>query len=140
MDVTCAQCGEPWDTYHMRHDEVYETEAGLQIIEDQLDQEDWDKEKMCRFSPQQQKAFKFTAPNPRYVGEQWEGKLTNFWTKQFAMRGWKFGGSVYAISQCPFCKDAKALPNALDRIAERKCIVDILDGDEDGIAVTIADL
>lgn len=25
MDTFCTRCGEPWDTYHMRHDEVYET-------------------------------------------------------------------------------------------------------------------
>lgn len=24
MDVHCATCGEPWDTYHLRHDEIYE--------------------------------------------------------------------------------------------------------------------
>jgi len=26
MDVKCRSCGEPWDTYHLRHDEVYETD------------------------------------------------------------------------------------------------------------------
>ncbi len=24
-DVYCKKCGEPWDTYHLRHDEVWET-------------------------------------------------------------------------------------------------------------------
>jgi hypothetical protein len=25
MDVHCSTCGEPWDTYHLWHDAVYET-------------------------------------------------------------------------------------------------------------------
>ena len=25
MDVHCTTCGEPWDTYHLRHDAIYET-------------------------------------------------------------------------------------------------------------------
>jgi hypothetical protein len=25
MDVHCSTCFEPWDTYHLRHDEIYET-------------------------------------------------------------------------------------------------------------------
>ena len=25
MDVHCTTCGEPWDTYHLRFDAVYET-------------------------------------------------------------------------------------------------------------------
>ena len=26
MDVHCSACGEPWDTYHLRHDAIYETD------------------------------------------------------------------------------------------------------------------
>jgi len=26
MDVTCANCREPWDTYHMLHDAIWETD------------------------------------------------------------------------------------------------------------------
>jgi hypothetical protein len=25
MDVYCSSCGEPWDTYHLRCDEIFET-------------------------------------------------------------------------------------------------------------------
>ncbi len=25
MDVHCSSCGEPWDTYHLRHDAIFET-------------------------------------------------------------------------------------------------------------------
>lgn len=24
MDIHCGTCGEPWDTYHMRHDAIYD--------------------------------------------------------------------------------------------------------------------
>jgi hypothetical protein len=26
MDVHCSSCGEPWDTYHLRHDAIFETD------------------------------------------------------------------------------------------------------------------
>jgi hypothetical protein len=26
MDVHCTTCGEPWDTYHLRHDAIFETD------------------------------------------------------------------------------------------------------------------
>ena len=26
MDVHCTTCGEPWDTYHLRYDAIYETD------------------------------------------------------------------------------------------------------------------
>ena len=26
MDVHCTTCGEPWDTYHLWHDAIYETD------------------------------------------------------------------------------------------------------------------
>lgn len=26
MDVHCSTCGEPWDTYHLRHDAIFETD------------------------------------------------------------------------------------------------------------------
>jgi hypothetical protein len=25
MDIHCTTCGEPWDTYHLQHDAIYET-------------------------------------------------------------------------------------------------------------------
>jgi hypothetical protein len=32
MDVFCSTCLEPWDTYHLRHDEIYETELAEEEI------------------------------------------------------------------------------------------------------------
>lgn len=26
MDVPCLHCGEPWDSYHLKHDEIHETD------------------------------------------------------------------------------------------------------------------
>lgn len=26
MDVSCANCREPWDTHHMRHDAIFDTD------------------------------------------------------------------------------------------------------------------
>lgn len=26
MDVHCTTCGEPWDTYHLQHDTIHETD------------------------------------------------------------------------------------------------------------------
>jgi hypothetical protein len=26
MDTYCSTCGEPWDVYHLQHDEVFETD------------------------------------------------------------------------------------------------------------------
>jgi hypothetical protein len=32
MDVHCATCGEPYDTYHMRHDAIWETDLDQAAI------------------------------------------------------------------------------------------------------------
>lgn len=34
MDVTCPTCGEPYDTYHMKFDEIYETALPQNIQND----------------------------------------------------------------------------------------------------------
>ena len=33
MDTFCTNCGEPWDTYHLRHDEIDETGLPKEIKE-----------------------------------------------------------------------------------------------------------
>ncbi len=33
MDVTCSTCGEPWDTYHLRHDAIWDTSLGENEIQ-----------------------------------------------------------------------------------------------------------
>lgn len=134
MDVTCARCGEPWDTYHLRHDEVHETEAGEALLNHKLDVEDFEK----KFSPGARKVFGY--PKPPDV-EKWEGKLTDFWREQFAKLGWRFGGSVTAVLRCPACKEKETpLRDRLEREDRRKIISELLDGDEDGIDAELEDL
>jgi len=33
MDVHCTTCGEPWDTYHLWHDAIFETGLGHEEAE-----------------------------------------------------------------------------------------------------------
>lgn len=136
MDVTCANCGETWNTYHLREDEVHETPAGAQWIEYKLDCEDHEKE-LCRLSPGMRTGFK--KPTPPNI-ERWTGKLTPFWREQFATRGWKFGSSVTVVLRCVRCKGRKALPDAEERGLLRRTVGELLEGDEDGIDAELEDL
>ena len=123
MDVACATCGEPWETYHLRHDEVHETEAGITLIDQKIDRE------------------KYGANSPLvrpYEGEAWEGKLTTFWRSQFEALGWQFGGSLYAVMRCPCCKDNEERPGAEERRAAYEVVSDVMAGDDDGVASTLA--
>lgn len=132
MDVTCARCKEPWDIYHLRHDEIWETEAGGMMIDDKLD-----KEKHGMLSPGMRKVCPF---KPRYNGELWEGTLTPFWREQFEALGWKFGPSLYAVLACPCCKGESSVEGAEERIAAKMVISELLEGDDDGIAAMMEDL
>lgn len=136
MDVTCARCGETWDTYHLREDEVHETPAGEQWIEYKLDCEDHEKE-LLRLSPAMRKGCK---PVPVPDLEKWEGKLTPFWRAEFAKLGWQFGGSVTVVLRCSCCKGREALPDATERGLLRKMVGELLEGDEDGIDAELEDL
>lgn len=112
MDVKCATCGEPWDIYHLRHDEVHETSAGLDMIEAR-----WSKP---------------------YEGEAWEGKLTPFWRDQFRENGWEFGSSIYAVLRCNCCAVQGELPDAEKRRAVYETVSDCMAGDDDGVASMLA--
>ena len=140
MDVTCAYCGEPWDTYHLRHDEVHETPAGERWMDYKLDCEDHEKE-LLKLSPAMRKGFKGPA-EPDI--EKWEGKLTDFWREEFAKGGWKFGTTVTVVLRCPACKEKETpLRDKLeqeDREARRRIIGELLEGDDDGIDAELEDL
>lgn len=147
MDIKCATCGEPWDTHHLRHDEIFETEAGTQLVYYKQDVEDW--EKRCNelgyfvksdgtlargntgfFNLSDKKPPK--PPTPPQ--EKWEGKLTDFWREQFSKRGWVFGASLYSVLRCPCCKDNREHPDAETR---RQCVATLgalNEGDDDAIA------
>lgn len=147
MDVHCATCGEPWDTYQLRHDEVHETPAGHDLMIHRLNMEDWDEE-MCKFAGLSKKAALKACPpppEPTIDGnpiEKWEGKLTDFWRGQFKQGGWEFGTSVVAVLRCPCCpkegilhqkvREAEELANAEARRANVQLLSELLEGDEDG--------
>lgn len=131
MDVICANCAEPWDTYHLRNDEVHETDAGTQMIHDQLDAEEF--EKKHRFSPPPaDMCFR-----PSYTGEAWHGKLTPFWREQFDRRGWEFGESLYTVLHCPCCPKGERTPEEREAAAGRRAMLlalsDCYGDDVDGI-------
>lgn len=122
MDVHCANCNEPWEGYHLRHDEVHETEQGMALINEKLDLESM----------------------PAHLvepveGERWEGKLTPFWREQFKANGWRFAGSLYAVLRCPCCKDNGTHEGAEDRALKATVVAELLGDDEDGILSELAD-
>jgi hypothetical protein len=141
MDVYCANCGEPWELHHLLHDEVHETEAGGQMIEDSLDEEDWDKE-MCKLGGLSREAALRACPKPepRYKGEKWERKLTPFWREQFKARGWEFGENLAVVLRCTCCEANGPREDAEERRELFETVDSLLGGDLDGAAVTISDL
>jgi hypothetical protein len=135
MDIKCASCGEPWDTYHLRHDEVHETDAGQTWIDFRLDEEEWDK-KMCQFGGlSRESAIAACGPGPQTPNiESWQGHLTLFWREQFAKRGWQFGTGITSVLRCPCCKPDNQLENAEARRDNVQALSELLEGDEDGQA------
>lgn len=130
MDVYCANCKEPWDTHHLWHDMVHDTEAGQLILDDELGHEDYLK----RMSPQSRAMVPFQGS---YTGETWERKLTPYWRAQFKAIGFQFGSSVVAVLRCNCCpKGASIDPTA---IHNTRLISNLLEGDEDGIASFLSD-
>jgi hypothetical protein len=145
MDVCCANCGEPWDLHHLLHDEVHDTEAGGEMIEDSLNLEDWDK-KMCEYrytvfdKAELDRIAEETKPKPQYKGEPWERKLTPFWREQFKARGWEFGETLSVVFRCSCCEANGPREDAEERRANYETVDSLLGDDLDGAAVTIADL
>lgn len=119
MDIKCATCKEPWDHYHLLEDEVHETEAGIELINHKIRNEN-------SLFPE------------LWTGEVWEKKLTPFWREQFAANGWKFGSNVCVVFRCPCCKDNKAEPD--EQVEEDYKTLDcLLEGDLDGLIVEMSD-
>lgn len=140
MDVHCANCGEPWDLHHLLHDEVHETVAGLEMMDDWFAEEDWDKE-MCKHGGLSREAALRVCPKPepQYKGEPWERKLTPFWREQFKARGWEFGTTVSVVLRCSCCAANGPRTDAEERREDYETIDSLLGDDLDGAAVTIAD-
>jgi hypothetical protein len=120
MDVYCQGCGEPWDTYHLRHDAIADAvfEGGL-----------WPSvRKQC------DKGVSFSDA----ISSKWKGKLTPDIRKGFANVGYVFGVSVCDVKQCPCCPEKPKLP-AKD--AEAIATIATLSGDDiDGAAADMESL
>lgn len=143
MDVTCATCGEPWDTYHMRHDAVWDTPAGIEIINDKINAEEYEQRMTRDFTVKTRAAFKIPPYQPQYQGEQWEGILTPFWKAQFEADGWKLGSTVLNIISCPCCKGVSerfTAEQVAERVEARETVESLLGEDLDGLSATLEDL
>ena len=80
MDVHCLNCGEPWDTYHLRHDAIYDAiaDGGLwpDITIAMLDADDLRQKVRERFKDQ---------------------KLTDEIREAFRAVKWEFGASILVV-------------------------------------------
>jgi len=112
-DITCPTCHEPWSSYHLRHDAIWDTENGVSL------------------GPLW-KTIMAEGKNPLKDKE-----FGSEFRKALEAEGWQFAGnSVLAFSRCPSCpKDVRTSEKA----AERAAIADILDDDEDGLQVELED-
>jgi hypothetical protein len=103
MDVTCLCCKEPWDTYHLRHDELFECLP-------------WSEDASIAIRKWNGKLDTPVMGTPA--------------RERLADRGWSFGDSLYDVRRCPCCPaDAVAHPS---RVLNRDMLASLLAGDDDG--------
>lgn len=110
-DVYCANCGEPWDTYHLRHDEPYEHIPSAPGLE-----------------PSYLKDIASTGrvPNVAWIRES------------YTRAGWVLAGwSVFAVLRCSSCRDNAPVPDSAERAARAVAVVSVLGNDADGIAASL---
>jgi len=119
MDVYCATCREPWDSYHMRHDAVWELWDGGDDSESHV---------MC-------KSF---LDDPKRT-------LTPQIREAFEYDGWVFGATIFTILECPCC-DPNEIHNGSpdkDEVERRKAGMLIVEeglvDDHDGLISTLND-
>lgn len=110
MEIECPNCGEPWDTYHMRHDEAHEWGLSNLELNDILES--------GRFSGKEDRA--------RNVAKAagWE----------FA------ADSLLSFTRCPCCKDRTPLRDAITRQRAVATVAELLDGDDDGMVAMLEEL
>jgi len=117
MDVRCATCQEPWDTYHLREDMIWDIWDGS---------DDSSSHVLCK---------NFLADPGR--------KLTPMVRADLEEQGWKFGETIYAIHRCCCCPDERSLSDkeksdAKERIELRNTLEGLLSGDVDGLVSEMA--
>jgi hypothetical protein len=110
MDVFCATCGEPWDSDHLRFDEVWEWDLPEEIAHDFI--------RNPRFSEPDDRV--------RLAAERAGWKFA--------------GNSPMAIVCCPSCKGHTALTDAGDRIVKTKIAAHLLGDDKEGLIAELGDL
>lgn len=105
MDIRCPSCGEPWDQWHMRHDEPYDWGLPEELVADFINDQ-------CR--------FKDGFDEIRQAAEA---------------RGWKFlTNSVLSFVQCPSCSESDRGKTDPEVIMARKLLANLLGDDVDGLA------
>ena len=117
MDVHCTNCGEPWDTYHLRHDAPQEAFAHYA-----------ESDKGAEAFYKQWCAVGLT-PEYRQLLEDYDG--------------WQFGASVVAVHHCPCCESNIRQNGPRTDSQERRdavdTITDLLGDDVDGAAAMLED-
>lgn len=111
MDIQCAHCGEPWNIDHLRHELPHE--IGFTTRADDL-----------------------TLPSA-YL----DGKPNPLMLERLTCYGWRFAsGRMYTVLRCPCCPSNGPLPDARDRMGDRRLLADLLGDDEDELAAMLEEL
>ncbi len=108
MDIECPNCGEPWDTYHLKNDEPYE----------------WGIMPSERHALMERGRFDGATDPVRKAAEACGWRYAS--------------DSLLSILNCPSCRDKDALPDAEGRRARVIGCASVLDGDEDAMASELA--
>jgi hypothetical protein len=109
MDICCPNCGELWDSYHIRYDEA--SEWGLSEFHRDAFLE----------------SGRFSSPNDKaYVAAEEAG-----W--RFATM------SMFSFVRCPCCKGKEPLRNAARRQETMRALAETLDGDDDALVIAAGD-
>lgn len=124
MDIKCATCQEPWDHYHMLHDEAWEVWDG---------QEDSSSHLLIK---------KFLSSGMNSIPDMLREDLK--------VKGWAFGQTIVCILECPCCASNGAEPDRASDVEDPKDPEDValrkelrleaeelLGGDLDGLISTL---
>lgn len=122
-DVLCASCREPWDTYHLKFDGIHEF-ASFEDIEV------WEDALREGSNPLDIKSLEPT------TGEEY-GKL---FRRMFEANGWKFGGTIFSVLECPACTSASSNMDGRELEMLYYAVEDALGNDMDATQVEMEDL
>jgi hypothetical protein len=132
MDVYCGNCGEPWETWHMRVDAIHEaiehlnSRPDLQYLEKYggvIDGKDYEQT----------------------LDEIWNGgtneDLTPEIREAFKQAGYVFGFNVLVPLKCPACPRDKTMSKVeKERLEERNYFAFLMGDDMDGLECGLEDL